>query len=648
MAAAQLPAHPLDPLSPEELSSVARILRTEGKAGTNAMFISIALHEPPKEEVLAWTPGAESRREGFAVVWDTTSGKTFEAVVDLRSHASTSWRTIPGVLPMWSYAEDLKAEALVRNDPDWRAAMRLRGITNFTEVMMATWMPGHARIIEPRGDRFFRVLFHYKGTGANSYGPPIEGVEAIVNLTRGKVQQIIDTGVRPMPKQSVDFFDPRVRGGPRPALKPLIVSQPEGSGFRIDGNEIQWDRWRFRYSFNAREGLVLHQIRYVDDGRERSILYRASLSEMLVPYGDPSETWFWRNAVDEGEYGLGNFSAPLLPGRNTPQRARLLPVPMADNAGDAALWPDRIDVYERESGVLWSHFDGLAPANEARNGRELVIGFIATVGNYDYAYHWFFKQDASIEFVAELTGIILTKGVTAAQCPACARGGTVSGTAEPTGEDRYGTLVAPQTIGVNHQHFINMRLDFDIDGVGNSVREINVNAAPSGRANRAGNAFVAIPTVFGREREAARDVNPASRRLWAVFNPDVTTALGHHPSYMLHPGGNALPFLPPSSPVRKAAGFVDHHFFATRYHPWEQFAGGRYPAHAPKPDNVVTWGGDNESILNSDVVVWYTFGITHAPRPEDFPVMPAVRAGFQLSPEGFFTQNPALDLPPAQ
>ena len=637
-------AHPLDPLSAEELSSVAQIIRSEGKASTNDLFTLIALHEPPKDEVYAWKPGTDPRREAFAVVFDPEANATSEAIVNLNSRSVISWKRVPAAQPMWTETEDAQAVELVRENADWQAAMLRRGITNFSEVAIATLMPGHYSMRELSGRRLFRTTFHHKRSGANFYGPPIEGVEALVDLTDQKVVQVIDTGRRAIAQESTDFFDERVRAEKRSALKPLVTLQPEGASFKVEGNEIQWDRWRFRYAFHPREGLVLYLVRYQDADRERSILYRASISEMLVPYGDPARTWFWRNAVDEGEYGLGHSAAPLLRGRNTANHATLLDVPMADERGVSELEHDLIDIYEREGDTLWTHFDFDSQANEARRGRELVIGFIATVANYDYSFHWIFRQDASIEFVAELTGVILTKGVDARTCEVCNQKRGKAGVIEPLGEDRFGTLVAPHTVGVNHQHFINMRLDFDVDGVANSVKEINVRSAGVSRANPFRNAVVAVQTVFGREREAARDVNLASHRSRAVFNPNITTALGHYPAYALEPGANALPFLPPESVVRKSVGFVDHHFFATVFHRWEMYAAGPYPVAAAKPANIVTWTRNNEPILNEDVVVWYTFGLTHVPRPEDFPVMPAARAGFKLLPKGFFDRNPALDV----
>ena len=427
-------------------------------------------------------------------------------------------------------------------------------------------------------------------------------------------------------------------------LKPLSIAQPEGVSFTVNGSEVAWDRWRFRFGFNIREGLVLYQVRYLDPEQdvERSILYRGSISEMLVPYGDPDVCWAWRNAFDEGEYGLGKLGAPLVPGRNSPAHATLLSPTLADDAGEAVTLTNRVEIFERPGAGLWGHWE-YAAGPEGRRMRELWVGFTATIGNYDYTYHWIFRPDASIELRAELNGILLMKGVNTSQCQACQTGkkkGSRTGD-----EDEYGTLVAPNIVAPNHQHFISVRLDFDVDGVSNSVKEINVETAKAGRRNPRGNAMVAKARTFSREREAARDVNLATHRTWAIFNPNRQTRLGHSPAYWIIPHGNAFPFLSPRSPVRHVAGFLDHHFFVTRERAGELFAGGDYPTLSAHYEGLREWVGNNESIANQDIVVWYTVGVTHVPRPEDFPIMPSVSAGFSIVPKGFFDRNPALDVP---
>jgi primary-amine oxidase len=63
-------------------------------------------------------------------------------------------------------------------------------------------------------------------------------------------------------------------------------------------------------------------------------------------------------------------------------------------------------------------------------------------------------------------------------------------------------------------------------------------------------------------------------------------------------------------------------------------------------NRLSTWVKADRSIEDTDVVLWYTFGHTHIPRPEDYPVMPTY-IGFLLKPNGFFDRNPTGDDPPS-
>jgi hypothetical protein len=65
-------------------------------------------------------------------------------------------------------------------------------------------------------------------------------------------------------------------------------------------------------------------------------------------------------------------------------------------------------------------------------------------------------------------------------------------------------------------------------------------------------------------------------------------------------------------------------------------------------DGIGTWVTQQRDLVNTDVVLWHTFGTSHLPRPEDWPIMPCDYVGFTLKPVGFFDRNPALDVPPPQ
>lgn len=213
----------------------------------------------------------------------------------------------------------------------------------------------------------------------------------------------------------------------------------------------------------------------------------------------------------------------------------------------------------------------------------------------------------------------------------------------------YGRLVAPNIDAVYHQHFFCFRLDLDVDGAGkNSVMEMNTETAPADAANPEHNAFVMKETMFHTEGEAVRLLNLASSRHWKVVNTSVKNALGQSVAYMLVPGENSAPYAAPDSQVRKRTGFMDAHLWVTPYDPNEIYAAGFYANQNRGEDTVAQWVKKNRSIENQDVVLWYTMGIMHIPRPEDWPIMPVHHAGFQLMPVGFFDRNPALDVPKPQ
>jgi primary-amine oxidase len=604
-----------------------------------ALFPIVALDEPSKAVVRSHTAGAPVSRRALVVVLDRANARSFEAIVDLGAKSVAAFSPIERGQPLLTEVELTDVADIVRADPAWRDAVRKRGITDFSQVMVDPWAPGLLDpATEPSSRRWARALSYLRSQNRNGYARPIEGVVALVDLGARKVERVIDTGVRPIPAAA--DLSQAANAPLRERPRPLVHGQPHGPSFRIHGNEIRWQQWRFRVSIHPREGLLLHTVGYEDAGRVRSILYRASLSEMLVPYADPESTWSFRNAFDAGEYGIGRLTNDLERGTDAPDHARFLPAIFADDHGEPdASRRHAIAVYERDGGILWKHYqfdDGPDGTNYARRARELVVSWIATVGNYDYGINWIFRQDGSLQMEAFLTGILLAKGVGSAAASDHAMGD--AGAA-------YWHLVGPNVAAPHHQHFFNFRLDFDIDGSApNAVREMNVRAAPAGPANPAFNAFVMEETALRTEQDARRDLDLTRSRKWLVVNPDSKNALGQPAGYLLAPGESGIPYLHPESPIRQRAAFVNHHFWATPFEATALHAAGPYPFQSPAGEGLARWTAANRPLEGQDVVVWYTFGVTHVPRPEEWPVMSSHRAGFTLLPVSFFSRNPSLNL----
>lgn len=625
---------PLAPLTKDEILSTVQILKDADKASDNTSFSFISLHEPPKREVLSPRPGS-SAREAFVVLYERNSNQTFEAIVDLTAKKVSSCKEIHGVQPSYLTEDTKIVEDAVRADPRWQEAMRKRGITDLSKVRIDDWAGGYFGDPKEAGFRFRRAISYYGGDPAASTfaAGPVEGVVLYVNLNTKKVFKFLDSGVVPRPK-GAPAPGPQAVDHPRDALKPLEITNPDGPNFSLQGNEVSWQNWRFRFAVNGREGLVLYTVGYEDRGKLRSILYRGSLSEMVVPYGDPSDAWYFRNAFDEGEDSMGRYANSLEPGTDAPRNATFVDATLADETGVPFSVPRAVALYERDGGLLWKHFDRDNNENASRRSRELVLSWIATVGNYDYGFNWVFHQDGTLEMQTLLTGIMETKGVDMA-----------SATHHAAKEKAYGHLVAPNLLAVHHQHFFNFRLDMDVDGTKNSVTEMNTEAAGPSPSNPYKNAFVMKETSLRTELEAHRSLNLASSRKWEIVNPSVKNALGASTSYILVPGENAVSYAAPDSWLRKRAGFINSHFWATAYDPNQMNAAGFYANQSHGDDGLPAWTRANRSLQNSDVVIWYTMGVTHIPRPEEWPIMSVHQAGFKLVPGGFFEQNPAADVP---
>ncbi len=622
------PIHPLDPLEPEELRSAVNIVRTEKQLDERALFEQVTLHEPDKTLVKRFAPGCDFPREAFVVVLDRSAGRTFEGVVSLSERRLRTWRHVPGVQP-WIMAEEMEEVArLVKRHPEYRAGLRKRGIEDLDQVVIEPFAVGNFGAPEEQTQRLIRPhSFFVEAPGENAHVRPIEGLVPVVDMNAMKVLRVEDEGVVPIPPDRGEIraeHQPRLRE----RLARLDISQPDGPDFNVVGHAVTWQSWSFRVGFTPREGLVLHTVSFRDAGRDRSVVYRASLSELVVPYAETRGDHYRNHSFDAGEGGLGNSVNALELGCDCVGEIHYFDVHMADARGEVVRKPNAICLHEEDYGVLWKHTDSHTRRAEVRRSRRLVISSFYTVGNYDYGVFWYFYLDGTIQFEAKLTGTLY--------CGAIADGE----------EPPFGRVVAPNVNAMLHEHYFNVRLYMAVDGGENTVVEVEAERLPSGPDNPHGNAHRARETVLETERAAARDIKPELGRYWKVINRSSKNALGWHPGYRLVPGWNVKPMHQPGSPFMRRAGFVAHDLWVTAYHPDEKYASGHYVNQNASGPGLSEWAAADRPLVDTDVVLWHTVGVFHVPRPEDFPVMPVEYAGFMLKPVGFFERNPALDLPP--
>ncbi|HEY0271639.1 MAG TPA: hypothetical protein VGC22_00585 [Chitinophaga sp.] len=619
--------HPLDPLTAPEMRQVVQILKDSKTISGRDIFNIINLREPPKAEVLAWQPGAPYRREAFTSFYDYSKNGITEAVVDLNARRVVSVKNIPNVIGMGLEADSV-ATAIVRKDPAWVAALAKRGISidSVTHRSIFTGDMG----IAPAGHREQLVIARRKHNNID-----IEGLMAYTDFTTGKILKIVDEAGAFSDAVDVNYWNQDSVKDTYHIPHPVVITQPGGPSFEVKGHEIHFQNWRLRFGVDNREGLVIYDVKFNDQGKERSVMYRGSMPEMVVPYGSPDLFQASYNFFDAGEFRLGQgVCRSLTPGADAPENATYLPAILHRENGQPFQLDRAVAVYEEYGGVLWRH------NTVSRRATNLAIKYYTMIENYDYAFTWRFKQDGTIDVDIELTGIVEVKGVH-----------RVNEQDAPDKNDysynghTFGTLVRPHVEAINHQHFFVFRLDMDIDGAAaNSVMEMNCKLVPPGPQNPYANAFYVEHSMFMKEKEAQRDVNYLTARNWHIVNNQEHNALGGAVGYMLMPGAQAKTFVPETSLLRKKAGFLNHQVWVTQYQEGEEYPAGKYPASNKVYDGLPEWTARNRDIGNNDIVVWYVAGITHIVRPEEWPIMPVHHMGFSLMPFGFFSSNPTLGL----
>jgi primary-amine oxidase len=251
-----------------------------------------------------------------------------------------------------------------------------------------------------------------------------------------------------------------------------------------------------------------------------------------------------------------------------------------------------------------------------------VVSFHVTVANYEYLVYWRLYQDGNFECHVRATGIMVVGHL-------------------PAGErSPYGTMVDQRTYAPFHQHFLVARLDMDVDGPDNTV--VMVESQPSSDDEYGlGLRSVAEPMRV----EGGQDYRWETQRGWKVVNPSSLNAIGDPVAYKLIPGAALPPMLPPDSPVLRTARALEHTLWVTPYAEDERWPCGDFPNQASEDTGLPVWTAAGRSVEDTDVVLWYVFGIHHITRVEDWPVMPVDTVSFWLKPFGFFDRNPALDIP---
>lgn len=319
--------HPLDPLTPNEISLISNACKqydwktaVPSLRGTDSVdrairFNTITLKEPKKTDLLKYSKSRsryDVQRQAFCILQFPSLGTVIEVIINYVKEDNvwnvSSVKLVEGMQPLATPDDCLYAEKIVKADVNIQKLLATKyGIVDMKMVVCDPWSV-HNPPIQGRLIQTFMYLRNIHMMD-NAYAHPISFVP-VVDLNLGTVVRVDEqyNETKPPPKVplvNINYHKDLCEIPIRTDLKPLNVSQPDGSSFIVHGNEIEWQKWKMRISFNYREGLVLHSVSYNDGGNIRPIIHRASLVEMAVPYGDPHEPFTRKCAFDVGDYGLG-------------------------------------------------------------------------------------------------------------------------------------------------------------------------------------------------------------------------------------------------------------------------------------------------------------------------------------------------------
>jgi primary-amine oxidase len=633
-AQAVSPTHPLDALTPEEISAGVSILKEAKLATDSTRFPAFALSEPAKAEVMAWKTGVPFTRRAHVVMRD--GRETSEAIVDLSARKVISSRKLPGAQPMimdaeWSFARD-KFMA----DARFRAALARRGLDKGHKVFCTPNSAGYYPDESYANRRILKIpCFDDVEKLHPNLARPIEGLMGVVDSETGDVLDVLDreAAVRLPPA-------PAGYGNSAPALDPpryrVDIVADEGSNIKLTGNlQVQWGRWSFHARADKRAGLILSLVKFKDDAADRLIAYQMNLSEVFVPYMDPDPTWSYRTFLDAGEFGLGYLISSLQEDVDCPPYAIMIDLSFPDDSGGVYTRPRAACLFERATGdPAWRHYSSGSKRIVGRAEIELVMRFVPSLGNYDYIIDYVFSANGNITTRVGATGFDAIKSVASADMDAATA-------AEDTA---YGALIAPYTVAPNHDHYFSFRMDLDVDGQQNALAvdrfvAENINGAGSRKS-----LWRLKTDDVPAEKAVAPDHMAKGGENYRVYNPNRKTALKYNPSYWMHFGHGVTSVLDPADPPQQRGDFSSHSLWVTKYKPDELWAAGQFPNLSHGGDGLPQFVKDNESIENQDIVTWVTLGFRHAPRPEDFPILPTFWHEFTLRPYHFFDRDPSARL----
>jgi primary-amine oxidase len=648
LTAQQVELSPWDSLTSDEISRASASVKE--RHGESVVFSRISLRQPNKSTALAWKSGQVAARE--AEITFRVNKQGYITYFDLNSGSLGPSTVIRGGQSMLSFQGELiPALERVNSTKEVLDVLATRGIEE-GEALCVPRTIGRffSDKVDVRQARAIKLdCFYIKNTNSlnplpstNFFSRPIEGISILYDIESDTIIEIVDSYAgRDFPPHDVSPDEFHVGATElRDPVKPVNLTRPKGQNFTIQGSQIEWQDWQFRLRFDPRQGAVLNRVGHKTPEGFRPVAYEIAMSEMFVPYHDFDENWFYRAYFDMGEYGFGNTASPLQDD-DCPAHAVFQDVTIHASDGSPFVAPNRICIFEHDPGYpIWRHYEALYEGipgldiHQARTNTELVVRMVAVIGNYDYFQDYVFRQDGQMRIRLVSTGIDAVKGVFSESL--------FDTTAKD--ETRVGTLVAPNRVAVNHDHFFSYRIDMDVDGQSNNFSRYRLRPLRQPKdAPRIG-LWEVLPQPVTTERQAQTKMDASKPALLVFSSENRDNAMGYPSAYQVMMP-NINPLVSASDAAFQRAYFVQNNLWVTRYKRPEIFAAGMQTNQSASWLGLPEYINDNENLENADLVAWVTMGFHHVPMAEDWPVMPAKVDEIILKPRNFFDRNPAIGLP---
>lgn len=597
--------HPLDPITPAEITKAADILRRDFRT-QDVKFKIIDLLEAPKSSVLAWINGHVKSVDRRARIYyhlgrSPVLGK---AHVNITKGEVEATQDLPDIQGPVDWDEWNKVHEACKVHPKVLEEVAKLKLPPGATFVNDPWAYGTD---DPDERRRLMQCYIYivlnDDPQANHYSIPApfspvfdmhtQELLWIDRLPLGEGAETTD--VQPWEPVKPVEYSAGILGDNyfRRDLKPLQVAQPEGASFKVRGQNIQWQKWSFQLGWNYREGPVLHNVTYDN----RSLFWRVSMSDMTVPYGDPRTPYFRKQAFDLGDSGYGITSNTLTLGCDCLGHIRYFDGYSNNRAGQPVLMKNVVCMHETDQGLGWKHTNYRNGMASMVRDRQLVVQSTATIANYEYVLAFIFDQAANLHIEVKATGILSTmpaaKGV---QTP-------------------WGTVVADGVIGVNHQHLFSIRIDPALDGQRNSIVYDDCVPVNDPELNPHGVAFNVESTTI--KKSGGYDLDIGAGRTYKIINPSKKNPISGKPvGYKVHAVPSQMLLMPKNTFNYKRGVFASKPMWVTKYGEEELWVAGEFTNQSREDTGMAVWAARDDDVENEDVVLWHTFGITHVTRPE--------------------------------